>query len=131
MPNNRAFTDKQVILMRRIRRKSRLPLRQIAAHYGVSVGAVSRAIRANQTYAHLDAVEPPLPKSKPGPRGVKSSLAKLNGEQVRFIREQRADGVPRRELADHFGVAVTTISAITGGKTWKWLPQSIYEETPQ
>ena len=129
MPNNRALTDKQVILIRRVRRAKRLPMRQIADIYGVSVGTVSRAARHSSTYAHLDRVEPPLPNATRGPRGIRSHLAKLNGEQVRFIREQRADGVSRSELARHFGVAVSTIDSITGGRSWKWLPQSI-EEAP-
>jgi Helix-turn-helix len=57
-------------------------------------------------------------KYLPGPRG------KLTDAQVRDIRWRYDpyDGVTQRQLAVEFGVSPSTISDITSGKTWRWLP---------
>ena len=49
---------------------------------------------------------------------------KLTDAEVREIRDICCDGyggVTQRELAAEFGVSTSTISAITSGKTWRWM----------
>lgn len=54
--------------------------------------------------------------------GEKSHYAKLNSKQVRSIRELCNSGNTHQEVADLFGIARTTVSAIARRETWKYLP---------
>jgi DNA-binding XRE family transcriptional regulator len=50
------------------------------------------------------------------PRGELSSSVRLTAEQVAFIRHHKE--VTQEKMAEQFGVAQTTISAIRRGRTW-------------
>lgn len=53
-------------------------------------------------------------------RGEQSGLAKLTEDQVRHIRSLRGK-MPYRLIAEMFGVAAPTISAICNRYSWAWL----------
>lgn len=57
-------------------------------------------------------------QSPPRP-GEKNGNAKLNAQDVVKVREMLAKGYRQRDIADKFGVAQTTISAINMGFSWK------------
>lgn len=50
--------------------------------------------------------------------GEKNPQSKLTEDQVRHIRSQDLKSVTRSELADMYGVTVTTISKVRTGKRW-------------
>jgi hypothetical protein len=52
-------------------------------------------------------------------RGERHPMAKLTAVDVESIRQGRAAGVPRAEMAARFGVCVNHISRITAGAQWK------------
>lgn len=52
-------------------------------------------------------------------KGVKNGRAKIDEEDVIYIREQREKGVPRKPLAEKFGLNVSTITRITNRQLWK------------
>jgi hypothetical protein len=54
-------------------------------------------------------------------RGEQHPNAKLTEEQVRDIRELDRAGVDRREIAQKFNVAVTTIYGVADNENWSWL----------
>jgi hypothetical protein len=53
------------------------------------------------------------------PRGEASKRAKVTEDQVRAIRQMRAAGAPRSEVAAAFGVSPSLVSAICLGQIWK------------
>lgn len=53
-----------------------------------------------------------------GTRGTKNRHARLTPHAVRQIRRLRAEGMLHREIAEHFGVAVNTVTTILTGKSW-------------
>ncbi len=52
-------------------------------------------------------------------KGIRNHKARLTPEDIETIRDERARGVPLRELAERYGVALTTISAVARGENWK------------
>lgn len=52
-------------------------------------------------------------------RGEKCSKAKLTKSDVCEIRALRVDGWLLREIAEKYGIRLTTVSAIIRNKTWK------------
>jgi hypothetical protein len=57
-------------------------------------------------------------------RGENNGNAALNREQVRSIREQVRDGVPRKVVAKQYGVSVSVIAQIMSRRLWDWLPDT-------
>ena len=51
----------------------------------------------------------------------KSPRTKLSPDKVRWIKMERASGVPLTLLGRHLGVGTTTIWQVVQGKTWKWV----------
>ena len=51
-------------------------------------------------------------------RGEKNGLAKLKSSDIPKIRRLLSQHIPRKRIADEFGVTSGTISAIARGKTW-------------
>jgi hypothetical protein len=56
-----------------------------------------------------------------GPRGERSSKAKLDRSDVAVIRGMRAAGETQKRIADLFHVSPKQISVICSGKQWGWL----------
>lgn len=54
-----------------------------------------------------------------GCEGTKSSQAKLDDEAVQVIRDERARGVPLKNLAARFGVSMAKISQVALGQNWR------------
>ena len=52
-------------------------------------------------------------------RGERRGTNKLNTERVLIAYGMRAQGKPLREIAEHLGVHIMTISDIFRGKTWR------------
>lgn len=53
------------------------------------------------------------------PAGEDVHSAKLTAEQVRDLRQRRADGVPLATLSEELGVTERTVSKIARGERWK------------
>lgn len=53
--------------------------------------------------------------------GVEHPAAKLDPERVREIRGRLARGETQQSIADVYGVALTTISAVALGRNWNWV----------
>ena len=51
-------------------------------------------------------------------RGESSPRSKLTEARVRSIREMYSDGFSQDEIARHFGVGQSTVSAVLRGDTW-------------
>jgi hypothetical protein len=51
-------------------------------------------------------------------RGEENGSAKLNASQVIQIREERKRGVPRKVIAERYGVSEGCVKAIIGRRTW-------------
>ena len=66
---------------------------------------------------HLDNMQDMAAKSR-----VRSNLTEAD---VRAIREMRARGVARPRVASLFGIDLSTVSRITGGKTRRQIPDGI------
>jgi len=59
------------------------------------------------------------PARRPGARvGERNGRARLTPDEVRRIREMRADGMEYREIAAHFGVATPTVQHVVSRKNW-------------
>ena len=54
-------------------------------------------------------------------KGSRNGSAKLDEVGVGIVRRLVSEGVPRRKVAESFGVSVSTISSIVNGKSWAWL----------
>lgn len=52
-------------------------------------------------------------------RGEQTGHAKLNAEKVRAIRARLAAGVPRKVVADEFGIAQSGVAKIASGESWR------------
>lgn len=50
--------------------------------------------------------------------GSRNHKSKLTGDDVQEIRRLRSSGVARREVADRYGVAESTVTRIVQGKIW-------------
>lgn len=57
-----------------------------------------------------------MPSTREGDR---PGNAKLDPDEVREIRQRYADGEPRRDLANRFGLTPSAISAIVLRRTWR------------
>lgn len=51
-------------------------------------------------------------------QGIKNYKAKLTDDAVRYIRQQRAQGVPRALLSAKYGIDKSQISRICSGTAW-------------
>jgi len=51
-------------------------------------------------------------------RGEKNNTTKLTEQQVREIRQRRANGEIKRVLAAEYGVSIPTIKAILSRRNW-------------
>ena len=92
----------------------------IAALFGIKRGAVSKILR-RERWTHLDSSgDAPIASGRGrNTRGEKNGLAKLTAAAVIEIRNEENASKTLQELAEHFGVDVTTISCIRLRKTWK------------
>jgi transcriptional regulator with XRE-family HTH domain len=94
--------------------------------------------------AHLPAPAPPRPLPMPAgeqwgpavdvrPRGGQATAAKLSDDDASLIRELRAAGMARKDLAGLFGVSVATITRITRGDTYPEQPRPVLDQvvTPE
>jgi hypothetical protein len=70
--------------------------------------------------SHADNVADMVSKERHS-RGEHRPNSKLTEAQVREIRERRAAGERRRDLANSFDVSEWTIQNIYSGKSWSWL----------
>ena len=52
-------------------------------------------------------------------KGEKNPNAKLNWEKVREIRRRAENGEKRKDLAEEFGVALRTVSAVVKREFWR------------
>lgn len=52
-------------------------------------------------------------------QGEKNPHAKLNWEKVREIRRRAENGEKRKDLAEEFGVALRTVSAVVKREFWR------------
>lgn len=59
------------------------------------------------------------------PKGSEAWKAKICEADVVRIRQQFADGRPRKQIAREFGLSETTISHIARGKIWKHVPGAV------
>lgn len=57
--------------------------------------------------------------------------AKLRGRDVIAIRREFAAGASRSELAAEFDVCECTIYLIVTRRTWRWLKERSYYQTPE
>lgn len=55
------------------------------------------------------------------PRGTNHPAARLDTKRVREIRCRVAEGETQQSVADAYGVALTTVSAIVLRRNWKWV----------
>lgn len=51
--------------------------------------------------------------------GSKSNFAVLNEDNVYNIKTMLSNGIPIREIANKYGVGISTIYSIKNNKTWK------------
>ncbi len=86
----------------------------LAEEFNVSAATVSKLVRGVRW------------SGLPGPRrttsrrdGAGNHLAKLTEAKVRKIRLAHAAGKSFRQLAAQYGVAASSIHAVTQGRTWK------------
>lgn len=54
-------------------------------------------------------------------RGEQSPTSKLTEAQVREIRQKIAIKIPRKEIANEYGICIGHIKQIRSGKAWGWL----------
>lgn len=87
--------------------------KDIADEYGISLGYVS-TLKSKVTWRHVDS----LAFISGSPKGERHGASRLTEEQVIEIKK---DTRKAREIADSYGVARTTITAIRLGKNWKHL----------
>lgn len=52
-------------------------------------------------------------------KGEKNPHAKLNWKKVKEIRKRAEDGEKKKTLAEQYGVALRTISAVVKGEYWR------------
>lgn len=116
----RRLSAKIVMQAREDVRAGRATPAEIATRLGLGVRSVQDAVYGN-TWPHLPgAVEPPPQAS--WLEGERSPLAKLTEAEVIEIRRLReVRGYTYADLADRFGVSVSTIAAICQGRLWKHL----------
>lgn len=57
--------------------------------------------------------------AKDHPRGSAHGRAKINEDQVREIRVQRARGIPRATVAATFGISMVSVDKIVYHETWQ------------
>ena len=84
----------------------------VAREYSVSPMTIW-SISQNKIWKQID------PEQALAPPSLKHPNSRLNPDQVREIREKRANGRTLKSLANEYAVNYTTISQISLGKTWK------------
>lgn len=95
--------------IRRLLRDEGVKRKQLAKEFNLSRGAVDSIVN-NLLY--------PDPEYSPPVREKK-----LTDDQVAEIRSKAAAGVPRKRLADEYGVSLPLINQIVAGKIYKGRPQ--------
>lgn len=98
-------------------RESSLPYSKLAAHYGVSVGAI-KAARVGLSWAHLLGASPryACPIALPGEAHQNSKLRAAD------VPALRAGAVSSKTLQERYGVTRAAIWKARNGVTWKHLP---------
>lgn len=105
------LTDEQVIEMRRRYAAGGIQQRALADEYGVTSGAVANIVNG-KSWTHL-----PMPEALIG-REKQAHRRKLSPDQVHQVRAALMEGQKRKDVAERFGVAYTTICAIASGHNW-------------
>lgn len=95
--------------IRRLHRDEGVKRKQLAKKFNLSRGAVDSIVN-NLLYPDPD-YSPPVREKK------------LTDDQVAEIRGKVAAGVPRKRLADEYGVSLPLINQIVAGKIYKGRPQ--------
>lgn len=75
---------------------------------------------------HQDNMNDKAAKGRSGPRpirGERHGRHKLTEGDVREIIRERRARVPRKVVADKYGVCEGTIAHIDSGKIWRWIPR--------
>lgn len=112
--NHNKITPEIVALMRQDC-EAGIPQQQIADKYGVTRRTAARAIRGE----HWKQVDAPPSTTKNYNKGEGVSLAKLNPDKVRHIREKIQAGQSLSSISREYEVGATVIWCIKVGKTWK------------
>lgn len=76
---------------------------------------LSPVFAAKRERHYRKCVEAGLNKGESNPKAV------LTAEDVTEVKRLRSQGLLQREIADQYGVARTTISAVLNGYNWKHL----------
>lgn len=101
------FTEEQVAEMRRLRRETRMTIKEIAAKFGGSYGGVCKAIRGNGWYH----VKEPIPEPRP--------FTKHTSEIIDAVRAARATGKTVKQIAQDFGLSIWATNNIVYKRTWR------------
>ena len=104
-----------IVRAMRIERRRGMSMSAIARMANVSSSCAVRAIRGD-TWGHVLDV-PPVEDGEVRP----VTAAKLDDAQVREVKRQWITGRPVREIADEFGVSVSTIRSIYLSKSYRWV----------
>lgn len=113
-------SDADVVEIRRAYFAGEATQKQLGERFGIRDTQVSNIVRgaSRDGVLSMSKVEP-----KETPRmyakGERHSMAKLSLADVKAIRELGSQGVPRREIAEKFGVSIASVGNILRFVSWK------------
>lgn len=109
------LTGAQVIEMRSDKWAGK-PCSEIAAHFGISASNAGR-ILCRVTWTHIDATQD-APRESGLVKGERCHAAKLTARDIIAMRSDTYSDWKQRDIAQHFGITQTQVSAILLRKAW-------------
>lgn len=124
-PLVQGLSAETVIEARRLYKRQRPTVRELADRFGVSPSVMYYAL-TGETWKQVNEAEPPVSMTRRRAKGEDVHAATLTAEQVIEARDcYYLHGVKAAELAQLYGVHLTTMHRALKGTTWKHLPMPI------